>query len=208
MSDSPLSQRLRELCSRRGMSWRSASRQAGLNETYVRDIIRGAVQRPSFLALDRLSRVLNVPVTAFYVEAQGGGGGDTQTALASHLPIVGEARGGAEAIPMDPDRPLGQVMRPPWLANVVCAYAVVMRGSSMEPRYYDGELLFVHPLSPVRSGDFVLIRLADGANYVKRLVARDDSWVKVAQLRPEAAVDYRSDQVAQLHRIAGSTDQY
>lgn len=42
-----------------------------------------------------------------------------------------------------------------------CAFAVKVRGDSMEPRFFEGETLIVDPEIEARSGDFVIVRLDD-----------------------------------------------
>lgn len=42
-----------------------------------------------------------------------------------------------------------------------CAFAVKVRGDSMEPRFFEGETIIVDPEIEARSGDFVIVRLDD-----------------------------------------------
>lgn len=48
------------------------------------------------------------------------------------------------------------------------AYAVGVNGDSMEPEYYDGDILLVEPATDIRSGE-IGIFYVDGDSYVKKL---------------------------------------
>jgi len=69
--ETPLIQNLKRLMLRQG--WRAAplSLAAGLHASYVRDILRGRARHPSAERLERLARVLGVPLQALT-----GSGGD------------------------------------------------------------------------------------------------------------------------------------
>jgi transcriptional regulator with XRE-family HTH domain len=124
------------------------------------------------------------------------------------LPILGEARGGADGVFLHNGDTLAYSERPPSLVGVRNAYAVIMRGTSMEPRYYDGDLLQVHPLKPVHAMNFVHFEMRDGQSFVKQYLRRDDEWVTVRQLNPEATIKIKSTEIRWLRRITGSTDDW
>ena len=53
----------------------------------------------------------------------------------------------------------------------------VVRGRSMQPTLYDGDVLLVRHGSTPRPGSLVVVRLPDGVVAVKRAtVRRDDGW--------------------------------
>ena len=70
------------------------------------------------------------------------------------------------------------------------AYAVYVVGASMEPRYFAGELVMIHPGKPVTLGAFVLVQKRpkhDGdppLAVIKRLVKRTASKVTLEQFNP------------------------
>ncbi len=51
------------------------------------------------------------------------------------------------------------VRRPPALKGIEDAFAIFVTGTSMEPRYFEGDLLFVHPTRPPEPGCDVLVEL-------------------------------------------------
>lgn len=120
------------------------------------------------------------------------------------LPIIGSARGGADGLMMDNGAIQGMVERPAQLNGVPTAFAIYMNGDSMEPRYFQGELIYVNPLKPVRPGDFVLIELENQEAYVKRLVRRAGGKIVCKQLNPAQDVIFPADRVRHIYRIVGS----
>lgn len=127
---------------------------------------------------------------------------------ARDLPVLGEARGGDDGFFLTNGDVLAYAERPPALRNVRHAYALVMRGTSMEPRYFEGELLCIHPLRPVHRDNFVHIELHDGRSYVKQFLRRDNDWVWVRQLNPEATVQFRADDIKHIRRIIATAEDW
>lgn len=102
------------------------------------------------------------------------------------------------------------VARPSNLAGVTQAYAVFVVGSSMEPRYFPGELIHVHPGRPVTIGSFVLVMLRpqeDGEApraVIKRFVRRTASTITLAQYQPAKVFEIGAADVVSMHRIVAS----
>lgn len=74
----------------------------------------------------------------------------------------------------------------------------------MEPRYYIGEIVYLHPGLVPREGDFVLARNKDGRVGVARYVGAEGGNVTFQYINggqrctvPMAEIDY-------IHRIVGS----
>lgn len=120
------------------------------------------------------------------------------------LPIVGQARGGEQGFFFDNGVVQGYASRPKNLLKVQRAYAVYMSGSSMEPRYYSGELLYVNPVKPPAVGDYVVIELRDGQGFVKRLLRRTQKAVVVQQLNPPKEIEFSPNDIKGIHLIVGS----
>src|SRR5580698_6700215 len=105
----------------------------------------------------------------------------TTTARAPHpsqLRVLGMAECGPDGWSLWNGDVIDTIPTPSNLAGAPNAYAVYTVGSSMEPRYYEGELVFVHPGKPVTAGAFVLVQIKpehEGDTpraVVKRLVKR------------------------------------
>lgn len=126
------------------------------------------------------------------------------------LPVMGTAECGPNGLQTFNGEVSHMAPRPPSLAGVPKAYAVYSRGLSMVPRYYDGELLHIHPGKPVQPGDFVVIQLRpDGPGdapkaLIKRLVRRSGSKVTVEQFQPAKTFDLKASEIISIHRIVGT----
>lgn len=91
----------------------------------------------------------------------------------SQAPVVGYVGAGAQIFPVD-DNPVGQGMDeasvPP--GAPIDVVAVKVRGDSMYPRYFDGELVYYHSIHQPPSeliGKECVVKLADGRMLIKRL---------------------------------------
>jgi phage repressor protein C with HTH and peptisase S24 domain len=126
------------------------------------------------------------------------------------LPVLGSAEGGADGqAPWNGDV-VDYVPRPANLAGVPQAYAIYVYGTSMEPRYHPGELAYVHPVRPVRAGDYVLVQLRGKGEdetpraFLKRLVRQTQSKLVLEQFNPAKTFDVKMADVVSVHRIVGS----
>lgn len=123
------------------------------------------------------------------------------------IPVFGSAMGGPDGRFEFNGQEVDRIAAPPGLRGTKDAYAVYVVGSSMEPRYYEGETVYLHPGKPVRPGDFVLLQLkpkVDGDPYegvVKRLVSRGTATVVVSQFNPPIEITFATAEVRAIHKI-------
>ena len=99
------------------------------------------------------------------------------------------------------------VSRPASLVGVSDAYAVYVVDESMEPRYFSGELVHIHPHRPARPGSFVVLQIDDGENtdyLVKRLVRRKGAQVTFEQYNPHKKFDIKASHIKAMHTIVGA----
>ena len=125
------------------------------------------------------------------------------------IPLYGQAVGGADGqFPLNGSL-ITEIAAPPSLAGVAGAYAIMVVGTSMEPRYFAGEAVFVNPRLPVRVGDFVVAQIAADEGepplaYVKRYVGQNDRSIRLEQLNPPKKLPFAADRVVSIHRIVMS----
>jgi len=121
------------------------------------------------------------------------------------VPVLGVAAGSAVGSFVLSGSAIDYVERPPALAHVRGAYAVFVENDSMQPLHNRGDLRFVHPHRPARSGDSVIVQVRSGADgvqaYIKILERRTEEWVVCRQLNPAAEVRFKRDQVIAVHRV-------
>src|SRR4051794_39071457 len=84
--------------------------------------------------------------------------GASPRALAEKLKVLGMAQCGPDGWSLWNGDIIDMVDRPASLAGVPNAYAVYVTGASMEPRYFPGEMVMIHPGKPVTPGAFVLVQ--------------------------------------------------
>jgi phage repressor protein C with HTH and peptisase S24 domain len=115
------------------------------------------------------------------------------------LPIVGAPVPGDEERMTIDGQPHGFILAPPQLERVPGAQALYVRGRSMEPRYYPGELVYLNPARPPNPGDFVLVlvrepQFAAPIGYVRQYLGEDARGARLTTLNPKH--DYTVDRKA------------
>ena len=128
------------------------------------------------------------------------------------LPILGEAVGGESGEYIFNGQILDYTPCPPQLANVPGAYAVLLDGVSMIPRYYPRETCYVNPVKPVRRGDHVVVQVRarnEGdppRGFVKRFVGWQGARLVLEQYNPHDEIDFPRDDIVSVHLIVLSGD--
>jgi phage repressor protein C with HTH and peptisase S24 domain len=120
------------------------------------------------------------------------------------LPVFGAVQGGFDGAEIDYENPVEYIERPASLRNVKNACACYVVDSSMEPRYFQGELVHVHPGVPVKAGDFVVVELHDHKGIVKRLLRRNDHFIELQQFNPAETLKLPRENVVGIYRIIGT----
>lgn len=128
---------------------------------------------------------------------------------AKDLPVLGAARGGnmEAGVFADNGNFFEMIARPASLAGVKDAYAVYVVDESMEPRYFSGELVHVHPHKPPQPGAFVVVQTDDGETtdyLIKRLVRRKGGKVTFEQYNPTKKFDLPLAHIKAMHTIVGA----
>lgn len=127
------------------------------------------------------------------------------------IAVMGQSVGGPNGRFVLNGQEAGRVFCPPMLENVEGAYAVRVYGTSMEPRYFAGETIWINPNEPVRAGDFVVIQVVgedddeSRDSYIKQFVSRSNSLVRLRQLNPDEGenemLDFPTKRVFSIHKI-------
>lgn len=145
------------------------------------------------------------------------------------LPVYGTALGAdldmtsttgqivaVEQATLDMSEAVEFVRRPPGLVSRRDAYALIVAGSSMSPRYEDGEMLLVDPRRPPAPGQDVIVQMVDDSGQdgadrvvcvmVKRLVRRSASWIELEQFNPRVTFRLDMANVKAIHRVVTMTE--
>lgn len=92
----------------------------------------------------------------------------------------------------------------PPLINVPSAYAWSICTPHMEPRYFIGEVIYLHPGLTARPGDFVLAKNKNGFVGVARLAGVSDGAVTFQYLNGDQRCSVPLADIEFIHRIVGS----
>lgn len=128
--------------------------------------------------------------------------------LTQTIPVYGSAQGGNGDGWFELNgHAIDHVRCPPGLVGVKGAYSLRVQGISMEPRYFEGEIVYVNPARSVTPGCFVVIQLKpthDGDSvkaFIKQLVRRTAEKLVVHQYQPDMDYDIPAETVLAVHRI-------
>lgn len=122
----------------------------------------------------------------------------------NELPVLGNSDGIEDGFSLKEGLVQAYVPRPSFLSRTSSAYATYMNGTSMEPRYYAGEILYVNPSKPPRHSDYVLLTDQNDHGSVRQLVSRTSDEVVVRQWNPIKKIKIASSEVKYVHVVVGS----
>lgn len=95
------------------------------------------------------------------------------------------------------------VPRHPHQLAVRDAYALYVESDDMQPRYFRGEIAYVHPARPAMTGGDCVIEMKTGAVLLRRLVQKSADRLTVQQLNPAKLVDIPQRDVDAVYTIVG-----
>ncbi|BBK44039.1 hypothetical protein STVA_40590 [Allostella vacuolata] len=124
---------------------------------------------------------------------------------ADRLPVYGSAQAGPDGQRLDYD-PIEWIDRPESLRDVGRAFAMYVMNDSMEPKYEQGDMLYVHPTRVPRRMSHVVIVKRDGTALVKRLIRAEVDAVVVRQYNPPSEYAIARDEVEAIYLVLGSMD--
>lgn len=204
----------------RGLNMADVSRRLGKNPTYIQQYVRKG--SPRWLPEDvrpSLSEILDIPESQLKRAAsvnqaernkEPSGGHPAKVSADNLIKVLGMAECGPDGWSLWNGDTVDYVARPSNLAGAKRAYAVYAQGTSMEPKYEAGEIVFIHPDKPVTPGCYVLVQIVpkeDGSPpraVLKRLVKRSGNKVTLRQFKPEKDFDLKADEIVSMHRAVGS----
>lgn len=159
--------RFRERMEAQGYNMKSLSLAAGLNESFVRDMLHRQRQ-PTLDKFSRLVAILGTTVAEIMEE-------DPPADGLRMVPLMGFVGAGAEVEPdfeQVPDEGLDQIPVPFTLPADMIAFQV--RGNSMLPQFRDGAVLIVYreQRRSIESfyGEEAAVRTSDGRRFIKTIL--------------------------------------
>jgi phage repressor protein C with HTH and peptisase S24 domain len=156
--------KLEEIMAERGLKAKPLSRAAGLNETYIRDLLQKDVD-PTVSKLSALADTLGLPVSYFF---------GNEEMRSPGIPVAGYASGGDEWQPLDDGESLPTVDFATLDLSDTDAIAIRVRGHSMSPVFRDGDDLIC---SRRRGADMAkalncdcVVKTIDNRYFIKQLL--------------------------------------
>lgn len=231
--------RLQERIDATGMTPRAISLAIGANHSYVSQILNGKGGEPSAGKLRDIARVLDTSFEYLVGTAATSAPVLSEVAVLDRqlgwngprpdepgIPLVGTGdcaeievvtedgeTVSIERSSFDPEYHIRFVERPAALRGNRQAYAIFFHGSSMEPRFFAGEIGIADPQRPAGPGDFVVVQLNDGASddvvtvLVKRLVRQNAREYVLEQYNPPLTFIVPRSRVKHVHRLIPPTEQ-
>lgn len=125
------------------------------------------------------------------------------------IPLYGTVVGGVDGQFELNGNLLDRVSAPVSLYGIKNAYAVRISGESMEPRYEDGETVFVNPDRRPTRNDYVVAQIREEPDgpplaFVKKFVRWNSERLILYQFNPEKELEFDSRLVESVHYIMKS----
>ncbi|MGV1900719.1 LexA family transcriptional regulator [Agrobacterium sp. 22-3674b3] len=218
-------ERLKEL----GLGPVEAAVKAGIERTFVRDLVDGKKSTVTLKKIPDLAKALQLDADALIrgevVPFDDPDEAVTPTATKpnasfpprfqkfdgdGYVPLLGQSIGGPNGRFILNGSEVGRLFVPPMLEGVEGAYAVRVYGTSMEPRFKAGETVWINPNEPVRAGDDVIVQVVtDEENqresYIKEFRSQSSKVTRLWQHNPEEGetneVTFASSTVFSVHKI-------
>ena len=197
------------LAAEHGLSPSGLARKAGLDPTSFniskRRAADGRHRWPSTESLAKVLAATNADLSDFTALVQGARAIPDQRGRArGKIPLIGLAQAGLSGFFDDGGYPAGAGWEEVELPQTgdANAYALTISGDSMEPAYREGDAIVVSPAAPVRAGDRVVARAADGAVMAKLLRRRTAARIELASLNPSyPELNFAVQDIVWMHRI-------
>lgn len=146
--------------------------------------------------------------------------GASDERLVQDIPILGTALGAdrvADGLAIEQTRlyendPIAYAKRPTILDGRADVYGLYVQGTSMDPRYEDGALIYVESRRIPSVGEYAVVFLrVNGEDQatdsqahtvlVKRLVRKSASFIELEQFSPPATFRIDAAEVLKMHRV-------
>lgn len=222
---------LKELISEQGLTWEAAALKSGLERSYFRKLFERGGASPRGQTLKKIADGLGVPMTVLLGETSDSDQlreipilkTDVRPAtahlplpmeMAKDVPVMGTAAGshlrGAFQLSSEP---VDYVRRPHTLLNARNVYSLYVEGTSMEPQFQPGDLIYVHPDKPPRFGDAVVIQvqLADSHDMeatIGILSKRAPEIITIRKHNPSAEIEIPKATVIAIHKVLSVNELY
>lgn len=119
------------------------------------------------------------------------------------IPVYGPAAAASDdSVMLTGEHIIGYEPCPPALSNVRGAFMMYIAGSSMEPRHYHGERVWVDPWTqPAIGQDCVAVLEEDGNAIVKRYMGREGTDFVFEQYNPPKKLKFKVKEIRAIYAV-------
>ncbi|KFL24951.1 hypothetical protein JP74_22000 [Devosia sp. 17-2-E-8] len=217
-----LGERIRQARIAQGMSQAELGRRAGITQQALAGLESGRTSRSRHTP--ELAQALGMRLQDLTGEEQqeidfGAHGAQAAPAQAIDLsnlprdiPVLGQAIGGSTGDFTFNGQVIDYLRRPPGIATMKDVFGLYVTGTSMYPKFEEGEPIYVSASRPPAIGDYVVVELheaGDGegnAGFIKRLLKRTPTTIKCEQFNPPMEIEYDREKVKALFRVIPLTE--
>lgn len=190
-----------------------AARRCGLTRDYFRKLFERPHASPRGVTLAKIAQGLaTTPEALMGSSAAPRAPMPPAGALPYDVPVMGTAAGShiRGAFQLTPG-PVDIVRRPPALMGARDLYALYVEGTSMEPRFHPGDLIYVHPRKPPRVNDPVVVQCFDGSDdEIAAMVGIFLKWtpthLHIAKYNPQSEVQILRETVKAVHKVLSTNE--
>lgn len=122
------------------------------------------------------------------------------------LPVRGRAQGGTDGNMTIEENPIDWTFRPADLQGVHNAFAVFVTGDSMEPKYRNRDIAYIHPTQRPQRGRYVLVETKSRGGFIKRFEGWQKDCLKLSQHNPARDLLFERSEVLNVMLVIGSLD--
>lgn len=131
--------------------------------------------------------------------------GEGEAPEAPKIPVLGYAAGSMTGFNIIQNDAIDYFRCPPALEDIEGAYAIYVRGVSMEPQFTEGDLCFIHPHRQPVKGDTVIIQQSNKREppiaFIKTYLKQTDTHLFASQHNPNAEIQYPLNSIVHVHKV-------
>jgi len=136
----------------------------------------------------------NTPAVPWSYSTEGG----------SKVPVYGIASGEFQKKPVfSVGNVVDWVLRHPAQSGIGNAFAIYVFSNTMEPRYFQGELIYIHPGRPPEMNRDCVIEMKNGDVHIVRFLNQNEDKIRIAQFNPPKEKDIPLDETKAVYAIVG-----
>ena len=120
------------------------------------------------------------------------------------VPVYGDAAGGLQkGLNLSSGNVVDWVTRHPAQLGITNAFAIYVFSDAMEPRYFRGELVYIHPGRPPEMNRDCVIEMNNGDASIKRFLRQGENKIRVAQFNPPEEKDIPKSEIKAVYAVVG-----